>query len=182
MDLFLWNLSWMDMLHSSGLPVVQSGVSLKWAMPLLSLAILGETGIPIALPQCTWIAFIQHCKVHHRACLCRNVPPDTIYVNDIIIPILFHTTVIMHSAAPCFSSLFVVQSLMLVFGWLTVTDICELLQSRERSPFWFKWLCKTTVYSIQENRGFQFVVAESNVYFQHEKFCITIDQGVLRLC
>lgn len=53
----------MDVLYSSGLPVVQSGVRLERTMPLLSLTILGETVKPIASPQCTLKACIQHCKV-----------------------------------------------------------------------------------------------------------------------
>lgn len=57
-------------------------------------------------------------------------------MTDIIIPVLFHTSMITHSATCCFSSLLIVQSLMLVFGWSTVRDIWELLQGRERSPFW----------------------------------------------
>lgn len=136
MDVFLWGLSWMDMLHSSGFPVVQSGVRLKWTMPLLNLAVSEETAIPIASAPCTLKALHTALQGNHRTRLCPDVPPDTIYVNDIIIPILFRTSMIIHSATPCFSSLFIVQSLMLVFGWLTISDIWELLQGRERSPFW----------------------------------------------
>lgn len=100
---------------------------------------LEGTGIPLVSPQCTFrtlLACIQHCKVRHRTCVHPNIPSDAVYVDDTIIPVLLCTSLFIHSATPCISSLFILQSLMLLFGWLTITDVWELLEHREGTPVW----------------------------------------------
>lgn len=95
---------------------------------------LEGTSISLVSPQRTFrtlLASIQHCRVPHRARVHPNIHSDVMYVDDTIISILLHTSLFIHSATPCISSLFILQSLMLVFGWLTITDGWGLLQRRE---------------------------------------------------
>jgi len=95
------------------------------------------TGIPLVSPHCTvktLVACMQHCKVHHRVHVHPNIQTDAMCVDDTVIPVLLRKSLFMHSAAPCISCLFILQSLMLVFGWLTITDVWELLQCREKAP------------------------------------------------
>lgn len=93
--------------------------------------------IPLVSPQRTFrtlLACIQCCKVCHRACVHPHIPSDAVYVDNTVTPVLLYASLFIHSATPFISSLYILQLLMLVFGWLTITDIWELLQRRERAP------------------------------------------------
>lgn len=180
----------MDVLYSSGLPIVQSGVRLEWTMPLLSLTILGETVKPIASPQCTLKACIQHCKVIAGldCALMYLLICDRYHYSNPVSHIHDYTfSNFLFFISPHCTVSYVGVWLVNCQGYLGAAagqgkvSFLENAITVLLSLWWFKWLCKTTGDSIQEDTGFQFGVAESDVYFQYEKLCITVDQGMLRL-
>ena len=54
-----------------------------------------------------------------------DIPSDLVYLDDTIIPVLLHTSLFIHSATPYISFLLILQSHMLMFGWLTITDAVQ---------------------------------------------------------
>lgn len=96
------------------------------------------------LPAC-----IQSCKVCHRA-LC--VPWKPLWCHVWIIQ--FFQSNLTHPCLyilqiPVFHPSFILHWLILVFSWLTITDVGELLQYRERASFWSGVIIIYSHYNIE---------------------------------